>query len=56
MAGKAKKAEHSGPKKGSGAYWGRKVDAKRESNRARRESAKRVVRQGLADAGAENGV
>ncbi|MDE3118898.1 MAG: hypothetical protein KGL03_07775 [Nitrospirota bacterium] len=44
MAGKAKKAEHAGPKKGSGAYWGRKVDAKRESNRARRETAKRAVR------------
>jgi hypothetical protein len=56
MAGKAKKTEHAGPKKGSGAYWGRKVDAKRESNRARRESAKGAIRQGLADSGSENGV
>lgn len=37
MAFKAKKTEHAGPKKGSGAYWGRKIDAKRESNRKRRE-------------------
>ena len=55
MAGKAKKTEHAGPKKGSGAYWGRKGDAKRESNRARREDAKRAVRQGLADSGAKTG-
>jgi hypothetical protein len=49
MAGRARKTEHAGPKKGAGAYWGRKVDAKRESNRIRREYAKRAVRQGLAD-------
>lgn len=55
MAGRAKKTEHAGPKKGSGAYWGRKVDAKRESNRARREGAKRAVRQGLTDSGSETG-
>jgi hypothetical protein len=33
MAGNAKKTEHAGPKKGRGAYWGRKAEAKRESNR-----------------------
>ena len=49
MAGTAKKTEHAGPKKGSGAYWGRKAYAKRESNRVRREDAKRAVRQGLTD-------
>jgi hypothetical protein len=49
MAGRAKKTEHAGPKKGSGAYWGRKADAKCESNRVRRENAKRAVRQGLTD-------
>jgi len=49
MAGNARKTEHTGSKKGRGAYWGRKADAKRESNRARREVAKRAVRQGLAD-------
>jgi len=37
MANQAKKTEHSGPKKGSGAYWGRKKAAKKESSRARRE-------------------
>jgi hypothetical protein len=44
MAFKAKKTEHAGAKKGRGAYWGRKVDAKRESNRKRREDAKAIVR------------
>lgn len=51
MAGKARKTEHAGPKKGAGAYWGRKVDAKRESNKLRRENAKRAVRHGLSDSG-----
>jgi hypothetical protein len=36
----AKKSEHAGAKKGRGAYWGRKVAAKKESNRARREADK----------------
>lgn len=53
MAGEAKKTEHAGPKKGSGADWGRKGDAKHESNRVRREHAKRAVRQGLTDSAAE---
>ena len=44
MAFKALKTEHSGSKKGRGAYWGRKIDAKRESNRKRREDAKAIVR------------
>jgi hypothetical protein len=44
MAFKARKTEHSGAKKGRGAYWGRKVDAKRESNWKRREAAKAIVR------------
>jgi hypothetical protein len=44
MAFKVKKTEHAGAKKGNGAYWGRKVDAKRESNRRRREYAKVTVR------------
>ncbi|HXE97428.1 MAG TPA: hypothetical protein VN642_13550 [Dongiaceae bacterium] len=37
MANQAQKTEHSGPKKGCGAYWGRKKAAKAESNRMRRE-------------------
>ena len=49
MAGKAHKTEHSGPKMGHGAYWGRKADAKRETNKLRRENAKRAIRQGLTD-------
>jgi len=49
MAGRARKTEHAGPKQGRGAYWGRKADAKRESNKVRRENAKRAVRQGLAE-------
>ena len=40
MANEAQKTEHAGPKKGRGAYWGRKKDAKKESNRVRREADK----------------
>ena len=29
MASKSRKTEHAGAKKGSGAYWGRKKDAKK---------------------------
>lgn len=36
MAYKARKTEHTGPKRGSGAYWGQKRAAKKESNRVRR--------------------
>jgi hypothetical protein len=43
MAQRARKTEHSGPKKARGAYWGRKVEAKKESNRARREQDKRAI-------------
>jgi hypothetical protein len=53
MAGGAKKTEHAGAKKGRGAYWGRKADAKHESNRVRREDAKQAVRQGLTDSEGE---
>jgi hypothetical protein len=37
MANKAKKTEHSGPKKGRGAYYGRKRQAKHESKKRRRQ-------------------
>jgi hypothetical protein len=40
MANQVQKTEHSGPKKGSGAYWGRKKEAKKESNRGRRATDK----------------
>jgi hypothetical protein len=49
MAGRARKTEHAGAKRGRGAYWGRKAEAKRESNKVRRENAKRAVRQEQAD-------
>jgi hypothetical protein len=44
MGFEAKKTEHSGPKRGNGAYWGYKWEAKKESNRIRRENAKREIR------------
>ena len=45
MGHEANKTEHSGPKRGSGAYWGRKVAAKHESNRKRRADGKAIVRE-----------
>lgn len=45
MAHGAKKTEHAGPKKGNGAYWGRKVAAKKESTRRRREIDKVAERE-----------
>ncbi len=44
MAFKARKTEHSGAKKGRGAFYGRKGEAKHASNRRRRENDKRTVR------------
>ena len=43
MAYSAKKTEHAGVKKGRGAFYGRKVYAKKASNRRRREDDKRAV-------------
>lgn len=41
MAYRARKTEHTGSKKkAGGAYWGRRADAKKESNRLRRETDK----------------
>jgi hypothetical protein len=45
MARRANKTEHSGPKKGSGAFWGVKAEAKLRSNRRRREHDHRIVRR-----------
>ncbi|MDP2668580.1 MAG: hypothetical protein Q8P07_01985 [bacterium] len=45
MAYKAEKTEHSGAKHGNGAYWGRKKDAKKESNKIRRRSTKEITRK-----------
>ena len=44
MAFKAKKTEHSGSKKGRGAFYGRKAEAKRGSKRRRRTESKRAAR------------
>lgn len=46
MAGEAVKTEHNGAKHGNGAYWGRKVDAKKESNKKRRSNDRKEVRHG----------
>jgi hypothetical protein len=35
-----RKPEHAGPKKGQGAYWGRREAAKKKSSRQRRENNK----------------
>jgi hypothetical protein len=48
MAYKVKKTEHSGSKKGQGAYYGRKRDAKRESTRVRRRADQGLARVDLA--------
>mgnify|MGYP003149324689 CR=1 FL=1 len=38
------KTEHCGAKKGNGAYWGRKKEAKKLSNKARRRAGKKETR------------
>lgn len=43
MAFGAKKTEHSGSKKGNGAYYGRKKYAKKESNEKRRKNSKEAI-------------
>ena len=48
MGNEAKKTEHTGAKKGSGAYWGRKVAAKKESNKQRRENGKRSAAEHIS--------
>ena len=45
MGMNAIKTEHNGAKKGKGAFWGRKVDAKAESRRARRRNDKAACRE-----------
>ncbi|MGH9428169.1 MAG: hypothetical protein ACRD2L_17940 [Terriglobia bacterium] len=43
MAWGAKKTEHAGSKKGTGAFYGRKANAKRGSNRKRRQDSKSII-------------
>ncbi len=47
MGYEAKKTEHAGCKKGTGAYWGRKAAAKKQGNRKRREHDKLLTRNEL---------
>jgi hypothetical protein len=49
MAYKVKKTEHAGSKKGCGAYYGRKRDAKRESTRTRRRTTRKLMQAEPAD-------
>lgn len=43
MAWGIKKTEHAGAKKGTGAFYGRKADAKRGSNHHRRQDSKATI-------------
>lgn len=43
MAWGTKKTEHAAAKKETGAFYGRKVDAKRASSRRRRQSKKATI-------------
>jgi hypothetical protein len=45
MGNKTGKTEHNGSKKGSGSYYGKKKDAKKESNKTRRRLAKLLSRK-----------
>jgi hypothetical protein len=49
MAWGAKKTEHAGAKKGTGAFYGRKADAKRACSRRRRQSKKAIINIELGD-------
>ena len=50
FVGHSKKTEHSGAKKGRGAFYGRKKDAKNASSRRRRADDKRAVKTSADDA------
>lgn len=39
------KTEHNGSKKGNGAFYGRKAQAKKVSNKARRAGAKAAIQE-----------
>jgi hypothetical protein len=43
MAYNARRTEHSGPKQGRGAFYGPKAEAKKASNRRRRQDNKQTV-------------
>ena len=50
MAYNARRTEHSGPKQGRGAFYGRKAEAKKASNRRRRQDDKQAVLNELENA------
>jgi hypothetical protein len=47
MANKVRKTEHVGPKRGRGALWGTKYEAKSGSWKLRRRNAQMLIRQEL---------
>ena len=47
MGYKATKTEHVGAKKGQGSYWGKKKEAKKESNKRRRAISKLLSKLGF---------
>lgn len=49
MAWGTKKTEHAGAKKGTGAFYGRKAEAKRSSSRRRRQNSKLIIDAELRD-------
>ncbi|MEI6498585.1 MAG: hypothetical protein WCO23_01355 [bacterium] len=57
MAYNAEKTDHSGPKKGQGAYYGRKAIAKKESSHQRRQNGRKEAAANLTESGnAKDGV
>jgi hypothetical protein len=52
----AKKTEHAGSKKGRGAFWGYKRDAKRQSNKVRRRADRESARVDERSAGSLDAV
>jgi hypothetical protein len=48
MGYNARKTDHAGAKHGSGAYWGPKRDAKKESNKLRRRPWEQALQQDLS--------
>ncbi len=47
MANKVRKTEHVGPKRGRGALWGTKDEAKSGSQKLRRRNAQILIRREL---------
>jgi hypothetical protein len=49
MAYHIRKTEHSGAKKGNGAFWGYKEEAKKGSNKVRRRQTQEVTKEEAFD-------